>query len=88
MASLQPQKEKLKSGKIRKRSEVEKLVILVREFETKEVVETLRPGEQFDALKVVVYDREKERDVTDELERREEEREEEGVGGGSGERAP
>ena len=69
MASLQPQKEKLKSGKIRKRSEVEKLVILVREFETKEVVETLRPGEQFDALKVVVYDREKERDVTDELER-------------------
>ena len=39
--------------------------IVIREFASKEVVDILRPGDSFDAVRVTVYDRKAKRDVTE-----------------------
>ena len=43
------------------------LYIVIRNFTTKEVVNILAPGDEFDALKFMVIDKGKNLDVTEEL---------------------
>ena len=42
------------SGKIKKWSDLKKITVVIREYDSGDEVETLRPGEQFDCLRVVV----------------------------------
>lgn len=55
----------IKSGKIEKWSELQKLYIVIREFGSKEVLDILRPGDAYDAVRIIVYDRWRNRDVTE-----------------------
>lgn len=52
------------SGKVHSWTELDHLYILLREFESKEVVEILRPGDVYDAIQFVIWDPQECKDVT------------------------
>lgn len=58
----------LKNGRISEWSDLKNVRVVIMEYESNAVVDTPKPGEQYDAVRVVVYDRMKDEDVTEDVE--------------------